>query len=107
MLNITVDWRERRLIHNLYMAQRVKLRLNQGENDSVEIGGVRQGLRKKELLLCVCERIDIVFCLYLFLCYCFLFLLVPINYVIVEFWFCFYVLLLVLLMCKPFTVLMV
>jgi len=53
MLNITVDWRERRLIHNLYMAQRVKLRLNQGENDSVEIGGVRQGLRKKELLLCV------------------------------------------------------
>ena len=28
--NIGVNWRERRLIHNLYMGQRVKLRLNQG-----------------------------------------------------------------------------
>jgi hypothetical protein len=55
--NIAVDWRERRLIHDLYMEQRVKLRLNQGENESVEIGGgVRQGLRKKELLLCVWEN---------------------------------------------------
>jgi hypothetical protein len=44
-------------MHNLYIAQRVKLHLNQGENESVEIGGgVRQGLRKKELLLCVCEN---------------------------------------------------
>ena len=35
---------ERRLIRNLYMGQRVKLRLNQGETDSVKIGrGVRQG----------------------------------------------------------------
>jgi hypothetical protein len=32
------------------MAQRVKLHLNQGENESVGIGGgVRQRLRKKEL----------------------------------------------------------
>ena len=42
--NIGVNWRERRLIRNLYMRQRVKLRLNQGETDSVQIGrGVRQG----------------------------------------------------------------
>ena len=52
--NIAVDWRERTLIYNLYMAQRVKLRLNQWGNESVEIGGgVRQGLSKRELLLCV------------------------------------------------------
>ena len=42
--NIGVNWRERRLIRNLYMGQRVKLRLNQGETDRVKIGkGVRQG----------------------------------------------------------------
>ena len=42
--NIGVNWRERPLIRNLYMGQRVKLRINQGEADSVEIGrGVRQG----------------------------------------------------------------
>ena len=41
--NIGVNWRERRLIRNLYMGQRVKLRLNPGETDSVKIGrGVRQ-----------------------------------------------------------------
>jgi Reverse transcriptase (RNA-dependent DNA polymerase). len=41
--NIGVNWTERRLIHNLYMGQRVKLRLNQGETDSVKVGrGVRQ-----------------------------------------------------------------
>ena len=40
--NIGVHWRERRLIHNLYMGQRVKLRVNQEETDSVQIGrGVR------------------------------------------------------------------
>ena len=40
--NIGVNWRERRLIRNLYMEQRVKLRLNQRENDSVKIvRGVR------------------------------------------------------------------
>jgi len=39
-----IDWRERRLIRNLYMAQSVKVRLNRGETRSVKIGrGVRQG----------------------------------------------------------------
>jgi hypothetical protein len=38
-----IDWRERRLIINLYMAQSVKVRLNRGESRSVKIGrGVRQ-----------------------------------------------------------------
>jgi hypothetical protein len=38
-----IDWRERRLISNLYMAQNVKERLNRGETRSVKIGrGVRQ-----------------------------------------------------------------
>ena len=38
------NWRERRLICNVYQGQRVKLRLYQGETDSVMIGrGVRQG----------------------------------------------------------------
>jgi len=41
---IGTDWRERRLIRNLYMAQSVKVRLNRGETRSVKIGrGVRQG----------------------------------------------------------------
>ena len=35
---IGADWRKLRLIRNLYMGQRVKLRLNQGETDSVKIG---------------------------------------------------------------------
>jgi hypothetical protein len=39
-----IDWRERRLISNLYIAQRVKVRLNRGETRSVKIGrGVRHG----------------------------------------------------------------
>jgi len=39
-----IDWRERRLISNLYMAQSVTVRLNRGETRSVKIGrGVRQG----------------------------------------------------------------
>ena len=39
-----IDWRERRLISNLYMPQSVKIRLNQGETIRVKIvGGVRQG----------------------------------------------------------------
>ena len=39
-----IDWRERRLINKLYMAQSVKVRLNGGETRSVKIGrGVRQG----------------------------------------------------------------
>ena len=40
---IGTDWRERRLISNMYMAQSVKVRLNRGEKRSVKIGkGVRQ-----------------------------------------------------------------
>jgi len=39
-----IDWRERRLINNLYMAQSVKVRLNRGKTRSVKTGrGVRQG----------------------------------------------------------------
>jgi len=39
-----IDWRERRLISNLYMAQSVKALLNRGETRSVKTGrGVRQG----------------------------------------------------------------
>ena len=42
--NIGVKWRECRLICNLYMGQRVKLRLSQGEINSVKIERrVRQG----------------------------------------------------------------
>jgi len=38
-----IDWSERRLISNFYMAQSVKVRLNRGETRSVKIGrGVRQ-----------------------------------------------------------------
>jgi hypothetical protein len=38
-----IDWREKRLINDLYMAQRVKVRLNREETRSVKIGrGVRQ-----------------------------------------------------------------
>ena len=39
-----IDWREKRLISKLYMDQRVKVRLDQGETRSVQTGrGVRQG----------------------------------------------------------------
>ena len=39
-----IDWRERRLISNLYMAQSVKVRVNRGETRSLKTGrGVRQG----------------------------------------------------------------
>jgi hypothetical protein len=45
ILKVTgIDWRERRLISNLYMVQSVKVRLNQGETRIVSIGRkVRQG----------------------------------------------------------------
>jgi hypothetical protein len=37
-----IDWREKSLISNLYMAQSVKVQLNRGETRSVKIGrGVR------------------------------------------------------------------
>ena len=44
ILKVTgIDWRERRLISNLYMAQSVKIQLNRGET-SVKIGrGGKQG----------------------------------------------------------------
>jgi len=39
-----IDWCERRLISNLYIAQNVKVRMNRGETRSVKIGrGVRKG----------------------------------------------------------------
>jgi len=39
-----IDWHKRRLISSLYMAQSVKVRMNQGETRRVKIGrGVRQG----------------------------------------------------------------
>ena len=41
---IGIDWKDRRLILNLYLGQRVKVRLDHGETNSAEIGrGVRQG----------------------------------------------------------------
>jgi hypothetical protein len=41
---IGIDWRERRLISNLYMAQSVKVRPKRGETKIVKTGrGVRQG----------------------------------------------------------------
>jgi len=41
---IDIDWRERRLISNLYMAQSVKVRMSGGETRSVKTGRrVRQG----------------------------------------------------------------
>ena len=40
---IGIDWRERRLISKLYIEQKVKVQLDQGETRSVQIGrGVRQ-----------------------------------------------------------------
>ena len=40
----SIDWRERRLISNLYMSQRVKVLLNRKEARSVKIG---RGVRKE------------------------------------------------------------
>ena len=41
---IGVDWRERRLIKELYMGQMVAVRTNEGETDLIEIGReTRQG----------------------------------------------------------------
>ena len=41
---IGVDWRDRRLIRNLYMKQEVRVRVADGESDPGEVGrGVRQG----------------------------------------------------------------
>jgi retron-type reverse transcriptase len=39
ILKVTIiDWRKRRLISNVYVAQSVKIRLNRGETRSVKIG---------------------------------------------------------------------
>jgi retron-type reverse transcriptase len=45
ILNVTgIDWREKRLISNLYMAHSVKVQLNRGETRRVKTGrGVTQG----------------------------------------------------------------
>jgi len=52
-----IDWRERRLISNLYMAQSVKVRLNWGETRSVKIGrGVRQGCCLSPILFNLCSE---------------------------------------------------
>ena len=46
-----IDWRERRLISNLYMARGVKVRLNRGETRGVKFGReVRQGCCLSPLL---------------------------------------------------------
>jgi len=48
----SIDWCERRLISNLYMAQSVKGRLDRGETRSVKVGiGVRQGCCLSTILL--------------------------------------------------------
>ena len=42
--DISVNWRVRRLIRNLYVGERVKLPFYRGDTDSEEIGrGVRKG----------------------------------------------------------------
>jgi len=50
-----IDWRERRLISNLYMAQSIKVRLNGGKKRSVKTGrGVRQGCCLSPILFNLC-----------------------------------------------------
>jgi len=52
-----IDWSERRLISNLYMAQSVKVRLNRGETRSVKIArGVRQGSCLSPILFNLCSE---------------------------------------------------
>jgi hypothetical protein len=52
-----IDWRERRMIRNLYMAQSVKVRLNRGETRSVKTGrGVRQGCCLSPILFNLCSE---------------------------------------------------
>jgi len=52
-----IDWHERRLISNLYMAQRVKVRLNQGETKSAKIGrGVKKQCHLSPILFNLCNE---------------------------------------------------
>jgi hypothetical protein len=52
-----IDWRERRLINNLYMAQSVKVRLSRGETSSVKIGrGIIQGFCLSPILFNLCSE---------------------------------------------------
>jgi hypothetical protein len=52
-----IDWRERRLISNLYMAQSVKVRLNRGEKSIVMIGrGVIQECCLSPILFNLCSE---------------------------------------------------
>ena len=45
-----MNWRERRLIKDLYLNQTVKVRIKEELTEDIEIGrGVRQGLLNKEL----------------------------------------------------------
>jgi len=49
--NMRVDWRDRRLIWNLYMGQSAYVWVNDGFSDACEIGrGVRQGCALTPLL---------------------------------------------------------
>jgi hypothetical protein len=52
-----IDWRERRLTGNLYVAQGVKVRLNRGETSSVKIGrAVRQGCCLSQFCFNLCSE---------------------------------------------------
>ena len=48
-----IDWRERRLINNLYVDESVKVRLDQRETRSVKL---ERGVRQKNL---VCHRLHL------------------------------------------------
>ena len=51
ILKVTgIDWHERRLISNVYMAQKVKVQLNRGETKRVKVG---REVRKNDA---VCHR---------------------------------------------------
>ena len=52
--NIGVDWKDRRMIRNLYIQQRATVRVAEGESELVEIGrGVRQGCLLSPLLFSI------------------------------------------------------
>jgi len=52
--NIGVDWKDRRLIMNLYMNQKVVIKVNQECSEECDMGrGVRQGCRLSPLLFTI------------------------------------------------------